>query len=92
MDGMLIFVGLFSAGLTEFLIESYKTLSLDQGQLTINLLAQISSQLAVSANGSAISHPSPAPFSPTATSVACNILWFISLGLSLSCAPIATLV
>ncbi|KAJ7792721.1 hypothetical protein B0H14DRAFT_3562485, partial [Mycena olivaceomarginata] len=44
MDGLLIFA-LFSASLTAFLIESYKTLSPDQGAMTIALLAQISHQL-----------------------------------------------
>ncbi|KAJ7866661.1 hypothetical protein B0H13DRAFT_2561111 [Mycena leptocephala] len=29
MEGMLIFAGLFSASLTAFLVESYKTLNLD---------------------------------------------------------------
>ncbi|KAJ7082992.1 hypothetical protein C8R44DRAFT_561988, partial [Mycena epipterygia] len=45
MDGILIFAGLFSAILTAFLIESYKTLSPDQGAITIAVLAQISLQL-----------------------------------------------
>ncbi|KAJ7082989.1 hypothetical protein C8R44DRAFT_554318, partial [Mycena epipterygia] len=45
-DGILIFVtGLFSAILTAFLIESYKTLNPDQGAITIAVLAQISLQL-----------------------------------------------
>ncbi|KAJ6488248.1 hypothetical protein C8R47DRAFT_1216050 [Mycena vitilis] len=57
MDGMLIFTGLFSASLTAFIIESYKTLTPD-----------------------------------SVTSVICNILWLLSLGLSLACALIATLV
>ncbi|KAJ7171387.1 hypothetical protein C8R46DRAFT_828099, partial [Mycena filopes] len=41
MEGMLIFAGLFSASLTAFLIESYKTLNPDQGDTAIRLLAQI---------------------------------------------------
>ncbi|KAJ7222981.1 hypothetical protein B0H12DRAFT_291870 [Mycena haematopus] len=45
MDGLLIFAGLFSAILTAFLIESYKTLSPDSGDTTVLLLAQISLQL-----------------------------------------------
>ncbi|KAJ7105639.1 hypothetical protein C8R44DRAFT_531999, partial [Mycena epipterygia] len=31
------------------------------------------------------------PFTPSASSLVCNALWFLSLGLSLSCALIATL-
>ncbi|KAJ7814373.1 hypothetical protein B0H13DRAFT_1512337, partial [Mycena leptocephala] len=33
----------------------------------------------------------PAQFSPAASSLICNALWFISLGLGLTCALIATL-
>ncbi|KAJ6484462.1 hypothetical protein C8R47DRAFT_1321532 [Mycena vitilis] len=91
MDGMLIFAGLFSASLTAFLIESYKTLNSDSGDATVQLLAQISQQLAASANGSAfVVTPSP-KFTPSGSALVCNGLWFISLGLSLSCALIATL-
>ncbi|KAJ7162833.1 hypothetical protein C8R46DRAFT_999166, partial [Mycena filopes] len=93
MEGMLIFAGLFSASLTVFIIESYKTLSPDSGDSTVQLLAQISQQLAAAANGSTFHIPSTSPthFSPPTTSLVCNTLWFISLGLSLTCALIATL-
>ncbi|KAF7326732.1 hypothetical protein MVEN_02592100 [Mycena venus] len=101
MDGLLIFTldaqskaGLFSASLTAFIIESYKTLNRDSGDLTVQLLAQISLQLAASPNGTPIQIPpsTPGPFTPSATALICNILWFFSLGLSLACALIATLV
>ncbi|KAJ6534025.1 hypothetical protein DFH09DRAFT_932443, partial [Mycena vulgaris] len=100
MDGMLIFVNaqsssqaaLFSASLTAFLIESYKTFMPDSGDTTTSLLAQISNQLAASASGTTFEAPLPATFVVPATSVLCNTLWFINLGLSLSCALIATLV
>ncbi|KAF7343193.1 hypothetical protein MVEN_01750500 [Mycena venus] len=91
MEGLLIFAGLFSASLTAFLIESYKTLSPDQGAITIALLAQISNQL----DPSSSTTPPPvdsSSFTPSTASLACNTLWFLSLGLSLSCALIATLV
>ncbi|KAJ7620906.1 hypothetical protein DFH06DRAFT_1482481 [Mycena polygramma] len=91
MEGMLIFAGLFSASLTAFLIESYKTLVPDPGDTTTTLLAQISLQLAASANGTTYHVPPPASFTPPTTSLICNVLWFISLGLSLTCALIATL-
>ncbi|KAJ7692279.1 hypothetical protein B0H17DRAFT_887604, partial [Mycena rosella] len=106
MEGMLIFVGpicparpgaeterqagLFSASLMAFLIESYKTLTPDSGQETVKLLTQISQQLARS-NGSTTFFSPPDSFTPPATSLVCNGLWFISLGLSLTCALIATL-
>ncbi|KAJ7658294.1 hypothetical protein DFH06DRAFT_448646 [Mycena polygramma] len=91
MEGMLIFAGLFSASLTAFLIESYKTLVPDPGDTTTILLTQISLQLAASANGTTYHIHPPTPFTPPTTSLICNVLWFISLGLSLTCALIATL-
>ncbi|KAK7024759.1 hypothetical protein R3P38DRAFT_3532470 [Favolaschia claudopus] len=94
MEGLLIFAGLFSASLTAFIIESYRALNPDSGDLTVELLGQISLQLAASANGSTFQLPSspPPPFTPPLTSLICNGFWFISLGLSLSCALIATFV
>ncbi|KAJ7670885.1 hypothetical protein DFH06DRAFT_980986, partial [Mycena polygramma] len=104
MEGLLIFVrtsrlkntrcaqaGLFSASLTAFLIESYKTLNPDSGDSTVLLLAQISQQLSAAANGTIFHIPPAMPFTPPTSSVLCNILWFISLGLSLTCALVATL-
>ncbi|KAJ7085145.1 hypothetical protein B0H15DRAFT_765016, partial [Mycena belliarum] len=92
MDGMLIFAGLFSASLTAFIIESYKTLIPDSGDTTVELLKQISAQLANSANGTSSETTPPTVFVASTTSLVCNALWFISLGLSLACALIATLV
>ncbi|KAJ7278771.1 hypothetical protein C8J57DRAFT_1573482, partial [Mycena rebaudengoi] len=91
MGGMLIFAGLFSASLTAFLIESYKTLSPDSGDTTVLLLSQISLQLSAGANGSPLSVAPTAPFTPPITSLICNALWFVSLGLSMSSALMATL-
>ncbi|KAJ7693098.1 hypothetical protein B0H17DRAFT_510689 [Mycena rosella] len=92
MEGLLIFAALFSAILAAFIIESYKTLNSDSGDLTVQLLSQISQQLAASANGSTFNIPPTTPFTPQPASIVCNALWFISLGLSLTCALIATLV
>ncbi|KAJ6527181.1 hypothetical protein B0H19DRAFT_543751 [Mycena capillaripes] len=91
MEGMLIFAGLFSASLTAFIIESYKTLVPDSGASSVILLSQISKQLAATGNGSTFEVPAPVHFTPSASSLFCNALWFISLGLSLTCALIATL-
>ncbi|KAJ7785295.1 hypothetical protein DFH07DRAFT_726715, partial [Mycena maculata] len=91
MEGMLIFAGLFSTSLTAFIIESYTTLVPDSGDSTVRLLAQISQQLAANANGSTFHVPTQLTFTPPATSIVCNALWFISLGLSLTCALVATL-
>ncbi|KAJ7233276.1 hypothetical protein B0H12DRAFT_1058767, partial [Mycena haematopus] len=92
MEGLLIFAALFSAVLTAFIIESYKSLNPDSGDLTVQFLERISQQLAASANGSTFSIPRSASFAPLASSLICNGLWFISLGLSLACALIATFI
>ncbi|KAJ7718740.1 hypothetical protein B0H16DRAFT_1337116, partial [Mycena metata] len=91
MEGMLIFAGLFSASLTAFIVESYKTLLPDSGDTTVVLLKQISLQLAAAANGTQFIIPAPTPFTPATTYRICNALWFISLGFSLTYALIATL-
>ncbi|KAJ6600361.1 hypothetical protein DFH09DRAFT_1070171 [Mycena vulgaris] len=78
------------AGLTAFLIESYETLNSDSGDTTVRLLSQILQQLATLANGNVFPMEPPTPFTPTAASLVCNALWFISLGFSLTCALIAT--
>ncbi|KAJ6494434.1 hypothetical protein C8R45DRAFT_1135257, partial [Mycena sanguinolenta] len=92
MEGLLIFAGLFSASLTAFIIESCKTLTPDTGDATVQILTQISQQLASSMSGNVAAPPAPSShFTPPATSLICNIFWFISLGLSLTCALVATL-
>ncbi|KAJ7082768.1 hypothetical protein C8R44DRAFT_579874, partial [Mycena epipterygia] len=84
--------GLFSASLVAFLMESYKTLTPDSSDMMVLLLTQISNQLAAAANGTTFISIPHTPFTPLTSSLVCNILWFISLGLSLTCALIATLV
>ncbi|KAJ7075554.1 hypothetical protein B0H15DRAFT_791717, partial [Mycena belliarum] len=91
MEGMLIFSGLFSASLTAFLIESYKTLQEDSGTLTVELLSQL---VAVATNSTVTptSSTKNETFQPETSSLICNTLWFISLCLSITCALLATLV
>ncbi|KAJ7157350.1 hypothetical protein C8R46DRAFT_1225946 [Mycena filopes] len=94
VTGILIFAGLFSAVVAGFIVEGYKTLQPDPADSTNHLLAQISLQLAHMSNGingSLVLSPVP-QIPPSKSALACNILWFTSLGLSLSCALIATLV
>jgi Family of unknown function (DUF6535) len=77
-----------------FIIESYKQLQPSSSDTVILLLAQISQQLAALSSGTSISIPSGLPgqaFQPSASAVRVNILWFISLVLSLTCALLATL-
>ncbi|KAJ7868126.1 hypothetical protein B0H13DRAFT_2202781 [Mycena leptocephala] len=92
MEGLLIFAALFSAILTAFIIESYKSLNPDSGDQTVHLLAQISQQLAAASNGGTYPITPSQSFTPTISSLICNGLWFISLGFSLACALIATFV
>ncbi|KAJ6543725.1 hypothetical protein DFH09DRAFT_866561, partial [Mycena vulgaris] len=92
MEGMLIFSGLFSASLTAFLIESYRTLRPDSGDLTVQLLTQLSAQLGALSNNVSFTAPAAVSFQPTRSSLVCNTLWFISLNLSITCALLAALV
>ncbi|KAJ7334725.1 hypothetical protein DFH08DRAFT_707046, partial [Mycena albidolilacea] len=96
MNGMLIFAGLFSAILTAFIIESYKTLQPDYSMALACIVQQNAN--ATGSTPAFPTHPceklaqalaSPAP---DTSSLVCNILWFISLGLSLASALTATLV
>ncbi|KAI0052186.1 hypothetical protein FA95DRAFT_1602137 [Auriscalpium vulgare] len=95
-DGILIFTGLFSASVSAFVIESYKGLQQDPGIVTTQLLAQISLQLAASANGSQTTVPPLSPsdivFRSPASLVRVNVFWFLSLVLSVSCALGAVLI
>ncbi|KAF7366948.1 hypothetical protein MSAN_00953500 [Mycena sanguinolenta] len=92
MDGLLIFAALFSAILTAFIIESYKSLDADPANTAVQILGQISQQLAASANGTKFNPGPSVPFTPGWASLVCNGLWFLSLGFSLTCALVATLV
>ncbi|KAH9062328.1 hypothetical protein EDB87DRAFT_339146 [Lactarius vividus] len=93
-EGILVFTGLFSATVASFIIESYKQLSLDSGTKTNVLLAQISQQLANTSNGApftGVEAQNNQPFKPTASAVRVNVMWFLSLVLSLTCALSAVL-
>ncbi|KAI9508985.1 hypothetical protein F5148DRAFT_823184 [Russula earlei] len=93
MDGILFFTGLFSATVAAFLIDGYKYLSRNSNDTTNQLLTQISQQLSASATGSEPPPPfSLPPFAVPAAMLQVNILWFLSLSLSLACALSATLV
>ncbi|KIK52823.1 hypothetical protein GYMLUDRAFT_265244 [Collybiopsis luxurians FD-317 M1] len=87
MDGMLLFSALYSASLTAFIIESYKNLQADPQDVTVALLTRISEQLS---NG--IPAATPSSFQPPLSSLICNMLWFVSLALALSCSLLATFV
>ncbi|KAJ7589112.1 hypothetical protein C8J56DRAFT_937789, partial [Mycena floridula] len=96
MDGIVIYAALFSAVVTAFLIESYKSLSVDPNSVMILIMHQMSQQLAALSNQSQfpalLPPPDQLPFTADPSSVVTNAFWFLSLGLSLTCALIATLV
>ncbi|KAF9484146.1 hypothetical protein BDN70DRAFT_798223, partial [Pholiota conissans] len=93
VQNLLIFAGLFSAVVTAFVIESYKSLQPDPSDAVVGLLFHIANSL----NGSSAFPPSvdPAsissPFSKTSSSVRINIFWFLSLILSLTTVLIGTI-
>ncbi|KAF5350920.1 hypothetical protein D9758_010552 [Tetrapyrgos nigripes] len=93
MEGMLLFSALYSATLTALIVESYKKLQLDPADLTTSLLTTISLQLASISNGTATGfEPPDTSFKPMASSLICNMLWFLSLALALTCSLLATFV
>ena len=86
--------GLFSATVAAFITESYKKLSPHPSDTTNVLLTQISQQLADISSGTpltSVAAQSSQPFKPAASAVRVNVLWFLSLVLSLNCALSATL-
>ena len=74
--------------LTGFIIEFYKLLQQDNSDVTVSLLSKISAQLDNS-SASSIPDPSKASFSPTSISTWINLLWFLSLFMSLAAALFA---
>ncbi|KAF5369032.1 hypothetical protein D9758_003113 [Tetrapyrgos nigripes] len=93
MDGMLLFSALYSASLTALIVESYKKLQPDPADLTTSLLTTISLQLASISNGTTTTVGLPdTSFKPMASSLLCNMLWFLSLALALTCSLLATFV
>ncbi|KAJ3480172.1 hypothetical protein NLI96_g8535 [Meripilus lineatus] len=89
--------GLFSAVVTTLGIEALKQLQQDPADTTAQVLQQISMQLnSLSVNSGFINStyvpPPPPSFSPSTNAVAVNILWFVSLALSLITASLGMLV
>lgn len=77
--------------MSAFLVDNYKNLSPDPGDVAIALLTQISLQLA--SNGSYAQSISPTkPFHPSRSAILVNALWFTSLILGLLCALGAILI
>ncbi|KAF5346136.1 hypothetical protein D9758_009936 [Tetrapyrgos nigripes] len=92
MDGMLLFSALYSASLTAFIIESYKTLQDSSEVVTLDVLTQIAQGMASISNGTAATFNMPPPFQSTPSALVCNVFWFLSLALALTCSLLATFV
>ncbi|KAH9955526.1 hypothetical protein BGW80DRAFT_1213963, partial [Lactifluus volemus] len=102
MTGVLLFAGLFAAALTPFIVDRVQTIQVTPPQQmvfyeqqSVELLKQISAQLSSAFPQASIPSPSPLPpltANPSPSDKRVNVLWFISLVLSLSAALLATLV
>ncbi|KAF9524643.1 hypothetical protein CPB83DRAFT_773471, partial [Crepidotus variabilis] len=83
VDKLLVFAGLFSAVVTGFVIDSYKSLSEDPIEaLLTQLVAQGANQTIAATAGSGGS----AGFSASESNKRVNALWFLSLVLSIATA------
>ncbi|KAI0090117.1 hypothetical protein BDY19DRAFT_887765, partial [Irpex rosettiformis] len=99
IDTILTFAGLFSASLTAFLIESYKNLRRDPSDTMIFLMQQniaLTSSYTLSGgflNSTIAPQPQLLPeFQPSMNVIWVNILWFLSLTLTLVSASFTILV
>ncbi|KAI0264887.1 hypothetical protein BC834DRAFT_237693 [Gloeopeniophorella convolvens] len=96
-DGILVFTGLFSAVVASFILVSYQDLQPDSSETTNLLLSRISQQLSALSTDNGTAPPSltvdkiESTFSPSASAIRVNIMWFLSLSFSLYCALQATL-
>ncbi|CAE7191751.1 unnamed protein product, partial [Rhizoctonia solani] len=94
---ILIQAALFSAISTAFVIESYKNLKQDPTDLSSQTLLTISQTLMLIANGSQTGSTSPgspaeaAPFQASSKAICVNVLWFLSLSLSVAVSLISML-
>ncbi|KDN41130.1 hypothetical protein RSAG8_07684, partial [Rhizoctonia solani AG-8 WAC10335] len=97
MDVILIFAALFSAISTAFVIESYKSLKPDPADASSQTLLTISQTLMFIANGSQpsstllTSEVETPVFQASAKAICVNVLWFLSLSLSVAVSLISML-
>ncbi|KAI0260847.1 hypothetical protein BC834DRAFT_973136 [Gloeopeniophorella convolvens] len=93
-DGILVFTGLFSATVAGFLGISLQSLTQSSQDTSAFYIARLY-QSSVSENSNASVPlpplPDPSSFSPSASAIWVNVLWFLSLIISLTCALLATL-
>ncbi|CUA75555.1 Phenylalanine--tRNA ligase beta subunit [Rhizoctonia solani] len=97
MDVNLIFAALFSAISTAFVIESYKSLKPDPADVSAQTLLVISHTLSSLVNTSQPATSAPiqveeaAPFRASLAAICVNVLWFLSLSLSVAVSLISML-
>ncbi|KAH9168441.1 hypothetical protein EDB89DRAFT_2073872 [Lactarius sanguifluus] len=90
-EGILVFTGLFSAAIAQLLGNSLQNLQLNPQDASNFYLARIY-QLTPGSNASSIHLPDdPDSFNPPKIAIWVNILWSLSLVISLTCALLATL-
>ncbi|RDB25749.1 hypothetical protein Hypma_006666 [Hypsizygus marmoreus] len=91
LDTLLIFVGLFSAIVTSFLVESLKTLEPDQGIRTNELLTNLTNIFIASSTFdlTSLQLSEPIPFQPSPSDVRVNVYWALALIISISVAALA---
>ncbi|KAJ7280085.1 hypothetical protein C8J57DRAFT_1567209, partial [Mycena rebaudengoi] len=91
LDALLVFLGLFSAIVTAFLVESLSGLRPDEAARTNELLANLTDILITlsGVNPISLNLSTPAQFQPDSTDVQLNSYWSLSLILSLSVAALA---
>ncbi|KAJ6617653.1 hypothetical protein B0H10DRAFT_1878152 [Mycena sp. CBHHK59/15] len=91
LDALLVFLGLFSAIVTSFFVQSLSTLQEDQTVRMNELLANLT-DIIITISGvppSNLHFPQPIAFHPDPTDVRLNSYWSLSLILSLSIAALA---
>ncbi|KAK7688639.1 hypothetical protein QCA50_008177 [Cerrena zonata] len=96
IDTLLVLAGLFSAVITAFIVESYKTLQQQPEDTTVQILQQMSAQLASMTIAGGFVNSTMHPFtSPTVTTprfaVPINTLWSLSLVIALITASLGSL-
>ncbi|KAJ7513300.1 hypothetical protein B0H11DRAFT_1698408, partial [Mycena galericulata] len=91
LDALLVFLGLFSAIVTAFIVPSLGTLQPDEMARTNEILSNITSiMIAISAgNGSNLNLTQPSVFVPAASDVRFNVYLTLSLIISLSIGALA---
>ncbi|KAJ7274201.1 hypothetical protein C8J57DRAFT_1715081 [Mycena rebaudengoi] len=91
LDTLLIFVGLFSAIVTAFFVDSVNNLKPDETSRTNELLANLTDIIIAlsKADPASLNLASPVVFEPESNDVRLNVYWSLSLVLSVSIAALA---